>query len=323
MAIKVNGMGRVCAALMMVLGFPVFPQEEGFTILTAEENTGGGFYSYIREEDGERRFIQHLSWQGAEYVRYYEVVIERKEGNVYNEVLRETTGETFIEFSFGGGSYRYRVQAYDLLNRPSGNAPWRDFTIITVSPEISGFVPGELNRNEKSPAAKFIVSAGYAPLVPLYGNLFDLFNSFDFLGAYARVGFVPFKTGFGSFGFELNPFWDYLTISRNDYKGTSHLAGVHINVLYQKNLPVRNMFINARLGGGVTSLLDFHFTYPTGVSRSMNGFYISAGAELSFQWFFFRFCYLEAGLAYRHIITTGEPFQQGYLSPFAGAGIRF
>jgi hypothetical protein len=408
MATKVKGMGRICAVFVMsaVLGFPVFSQEkdvpeEDFTALAAEEkNTGREFYSYIREEEnGERRFIQYLSWQGGKYVRYYEVIIERKEGTAYREVLRRTTQETFIEFSFGGGFYRYRVEAYDLLNRPSGNAPWKDFTIIAVlPPEISGFSPGELNRNEKGPyqititgsnfsshgqvflrnqkngkaleaslvqvdssgqtikmiftekqlvsgsydiciinpgefetsagtlaiktqAADFSVSAGYAPLVPLYGNLFDLFDAFDFLGAYARVGFVPFETDFGSFGFELNPFWDYLTISQNDYGGTSHLAGVHINALYQKSLPIKNMFINARLGGGVTSLLDFHFTYPNGVSRSMNGLYLSAGAELSFQWFFFRSCYLEAGLAYRHI--AGEPFQQGYISPFAGAGIRF
>jgi hypothetical protein len=302
--------------MSVILGVTVFSREEDPAVFTAEENTKK-FYSYLREEDGS--FIQHLSWQGAEYVRHYEVVIERKEGNGYIEVLRETTGETFIEFSFGAGSYRYRVQAYDLLNRPSGNAPWKDFTIIPVqSPGINGFSPGKL----KSPAPDFFVSAGYAPLVPLYGNLFDLFDTIHFPGAYARVGFVPFKTDFGSFGFELNPFWDYLAISRNDYKGTSHLAGIHVNALYQKGLPLETMFINVRLGGGVTSLLDFHFTYATGASQSMNGFYISAGADISFQWFFFRSFYLEAGLAYRHIITPGEPFQQGYISPFAGIGIQ-
>ncbi|MDR1307089.1 MAG: hypothetical protein LBK74_05915 [Treponema sp.] len=308
-------MGRVCAALMMsvILGVTAFSREEDPAISPAEENTDKEFYSYPREEDG--AFIQHLAWQGVEYVRHYEVIIERKEGDGYIEVLRETTGETFIEFSFRGGSYRYRVQAYDLLNRPSGNAPWKDFTIIAVQP---GFSPGE----PKVPGVNFFASAGYAPLVPLYGNLFDLFDTVHFPGAYARVGFVPFKTDFGSFGFELNPFWDYLTISRNDYRGTSHLAGIHVNALYQKSLPPETMFINVRLGGGVTSLLDFHFTYANGTSQSMNGFYISAGADISFQWFFFRFFYLEAGLAYRHIITPGEPFQQGYISPFAGMGIQ-
>ncbi|MDR2663556.1 MAG: hypothetical protein LBC31_11230 [Treponema sp.] len=320
MAIKVRGMGRVCAALMMVLGVPVFSQEE-VPIPAAAESRAGEFYSYLgEEENGERRFIQHLSWQGAENVRYYEVVIERKEEKGYSEVLRRTTGEPFIEFSFPGGSYRYRVQVYDLLNRPSGDAPWQDFTIITVPPPGTGGFPPETLT--KAPAPDFFVSAGYAPLVPLYGNLFDLFDSVDFPGAYARVGFVPFKTDFGSFGFELNPFWDYLAIGRDDYRGTSHLAGIHVNALYQKSLPPKTMFINVRLGGGVTSLLDFHFTYANGASRSMQGFYISAGADISFQWFFFRFFYLEAGLAYRHIITAGEPFQQGYISPFAGVGIE-
>ncbi|MDR1507275.1 MAG: hypothetical protein LBI67_09270 [Treponema sp.] len=403
MVIKINRIVCICTILAGVFGLPVFSQEEDFTNLTAEENSRE-FYSYIREnENGERHFIQHLSWQGSDYVRYYEVIIERKEADGYSEILRVATGETFIEFSFSGGSYRYRIQIYDLLNRPSGSSSWKEFNIITIlPPEISGFSPGELKRGKKEPrcititgrnfsshgrvflrnqkdgslleaslvqidssartirmtfaegelvsgnydicvvnpgefessagtlviasgtfTGDFTVSAGFSPLIPLYGNLFDLFTPVSPVGVSARFAMVPFKTRLGSFGFELNPFWNYLSVSRDDYKGTSHLAGIHVNLLYQKKLPAGTMFINARLGCGVTSVLGFHFTYANGSSRSLNGFYVSAGTEISFQWFVFKFLYLEAGLAYRHIITTKEPSRQGYISPFMGAGIQF
>jgi hypothetical protein len=77
-----------------------------------------------------------------DYVLYYEVEIERLEGEAWGQALREETEAVSIEVSLPPGSYRYRVGVYDLLGRPAGTAEWLQFEIhLAKQPEIFRISP--------------------------------------------------------------------------------------------------------------------------------------------------------------------------------------
>lgn len=126
-----------------------------FLDVTPESPSSGkneNIFSYTKIEDGETVVIQHLSWQGAAHARTYKITLEREGDSGWEMLLQNSTGETFIEFSFPGGVYRYQIQAYDFLNRPAGNTDWHVFSILTaLKPEIENFTPGTLQKSGDTP----------------------------------------------------------------------------------------------------------------------------------------------------------------------------
>jgi hypothetical protein len=101
---------------------------------------------YIQETEAGPRLVQRLSWEPEEYASYYEVRIEKRDsGGNWSRSLAEITGENFIEVSLSPGSYRYQVQAYDLMERPAGNPPWIPAEVISAfQPELENFVPDQV-----------------------------------------------------------------------------------------------------------------------------------------------------------------------------------
>jgi hypothetical protein len=154
-----------------------------------------------------------------------------------------------------------------------------------------------------------LVSLGYAPMFYLSADILE--KKFQPIGLDARVAFVPFKWKFGYVGAELAPFWNMITAEES-----GHLAGAHINGLYQKYLN-RTMAINVRLGGGITSVLDL----KSSGTESLNTWFFSMGAGASFQWFIYRGFFVEAGADYMHLFSQALP--TGILMPWVNAGWRF
>ncbi|GHV69338.1 hypothetical protein AGMMS49928_11230 [Spirochaetia bacterium] len=108
--------------------------------------------SWFLDKDNETpRFIQRLAWAADEYALRYEVVIESEEAAGFREILRESTGATYIEISLPPGKYRYGVTVFDLLGR-SGPAPeWISFEIIeALEPEPRDFFPAAFYLDEDS-----------------------------------------------------------------------------------------------------------------------------------------------------------------------------
>ncbi|WP_010261143.1 hypothetical protein [Treponema primitia] len=172
----------------------------------------------------------------------------------------------------------------------------------------------------------FNVSAGYGPVIPLYGNFFSFFEQDVFpLGAHTRLSLVPFKRVWGYLGVELDPFWNYMEAKNpsEGYSVSSQVTGVDVKLLYQKWLPNRTMAFNLRLGTGVTSISDFHFSYSGGNSQSFTGIYFSAGAEASFQWLIRKPFFVEAGLGFNHIFAINDQIQPGFIRPLISAGWQF
>ena len=110
-----------------------------------------GEAGYYREESGGKpRFVQRFSWEPEEYASRYGVRVERQEdAGKWTLVLDRFTGDNFIELSLPPGSYRYRVQAYDLMERPSGNPEWIHIEILpALQPRLESFSPDRVSLDE-------------------------------------------------------------------------------------------------------------------------------------------------------------------------------
>ncbi|GHT98800.1 hypothetical protein FACS1894142_5600 [Spirochaetia bacterium] len=167
------------------------------------------------------------------------------------------------------------------------------------------------------------VAAGYAPVLPLYGILFDegaFEGPFFPLGFAGRVGFIPFKwgriEGFSSYiGAELDLSWNKLDEQKEAATLSAQFMGVRIRALYQLWLPNRTMAINACIGAGIGVLRDFYFDYGNGRDDSLSSAYLSLDGGLSVQWRITGPLYIEAGADFTHILSFNDRFQPGYIRP--------
>jgi hypothetical protein len=169
------------------------------------------------------------------------------------------------------------------------------------------------------------VSAGYKPMVSLYGYINELSEAPFFpFGAYSRLSIIPFKRHWGYMGFELESSWNYFPVEQENYKLQVHMPGVMIHGVYQYWLTNRVMAFDFRMGGGIYSVIDYHLIPKR---RKINlvkifipAFAITAG--VSFRWFIKKPFFVETGLDFTRFFTIENP-AAGYLRPFAGAGWQF
>jgi hypothetical protein len=167
------------------------------------------------------------------------------------------------------------------------------------------------------------LSAGYRPLFSLYGHITGLFETTFFpAGVYSRLGIIPYKRRWGYMGFELEPSWNYLLVEREDFIMRAHMAGAAIYGVYQRWLSNRVMSFDFRIGGGLYSVLDYHFTFDRGKTEPITILSPALGAGVSFKWLIRKPFFVEAGLDFTHFFTVDDP-SPGYLRPFAGAGWQF
>jgi hypothetical protein len=160
-------------------------------------------------------------------------------------------------------------------------------------------------------------------MVSLYGHINELFETGFFpAGAYARLGITPFKKSWGNVGFELEPSWNYFSITREDYEMRFQMPGGMLNVVYQHWFSNRIMSLNFRIGGGIYSVLDYHFIFTHRETEPITVLIPAAAAGVSFQWFIRKPFFVEAGVDFTHFFTVDDP-PPAYLRPFAGAGWRF
>jgi hypothetical protein len=197
-----------------------------------------------------------------------------------------------------------------------------NYTIQAVNPGGLAASAGTFKRAFRKPI-DINISAGYRPLVSLYGEINELFAANFFpLGAYGRVSVIPFKRRWGYIGFEFEPLWAYLQGKDISYEVQAQLAGGTINGLYQWWLPNRVMALNFRLGGGIYAALDYHFTFDRGSSEPLTVLIPVAAAGASFQWFIKKPFFVETGFDFTHFFSVDEA-PPGYLRPFVGAGWQF
>jgi hypothetical protein len=157
---------------------------------------------------------QRLTWTGDEYAMRYEVVIEREEAGEYHNVLREFTGESFIEISLPSGKYRCQVIPYDFLNQPVPVTEWMDFEILSGNHEIAvvNEIPltGTVSERiiEYQNRVDFYLSAAGILHLPYYGESSAILP----YGAAMRFGVVSAKQRLFNPGMELTASWRAQTL---------------------------------------------------------------------------------------------------------------
>ncbi|MDR1904963.1 MAG: hypothetical protein LBQ88_22115 [Treponema sp.] len=196
------------------------------------------------------------------------------------------------------------------------------YTIHAVNPGGLETSLGTLRISYRKPV-DINVSAGYRPLVPLYGLINELFETGIFpLGFYARLSYIPFKRTWGHIGIEIEPFWNYFYVKNSGYGIQAQMTGGTVYGVYQRLLSNRLMAFNFRIGGGINSVLDYHFIYSKGKTEPITILIPVISAGSSFQWFIRNPFFVEAGVDFVHMFTVDDP-APAYLRPFIGAGWRF
>jgi hypothetical protein len=144
------------------------------------------------------------------------------------------------------------------------------------------------------------------------------------LGFSARASIVPFKRVIGALGAEASLYWNYLSGEAEDYNMNAHLAGLDVKVLVQWALYQRMLFLNIRAGGGLGSMINFHFEYYDGTNSEppLTVFMPSVGGGLSLQWLFYRHAFVEAGAEFTHYFSV-DSISPAYIKPGIHFGWQF
>jgi hypothetical protein len=280
--------------------------------LASQENSGETASYLVDYSSGTPRFIQRLSWYPEEYASFYELRIEKASSSgTYTEVLRTSTAESHIDMSLPPGLYRYRVQAYDLFEKPAGDPPWIPLEIL----------PAPLPASKGS----YWFSAGYKPLFSLYGELNEMLDAKLYpLGFGARFWGLPFRLGDFDLGFEAAANYGFLSSDYSadgfDYRVTGHFAGLALHAVIQKQFSKR-LFARLHAGGGIVAALDFKKESSLFGTEAVHALFPSAGAGLSVFFHFSGSWFAILSLEYLHLFSADKT-DPGYFSPYAGIGIK-
>jgi hypothetical protein len=168
------------------------------------------------------------------------------------------------------------------------------------------------------------VSLAYAPLAPLYGYFFDIYDApFYPLGLYARARVVPLKRLWGWIGFELGFHYAGLKTQDAAYGLSGGIPAVYADALYQKWNRNCTLALNLRLGGGLVLVSNIQFSHRDGSRSERAGtarFAVNAGTSV--QWFMRENIFVEAGAEYVHLFSPWSP-APGFIVAALALGTRF
>ncbi|MDR1899413.1 MAG: hypothetical protein LBQ55_05340 [Treponema sp.] len=169
---------------------------------------------------------------------------------------------------------------------------------------------------------EFTLAAGYAPLVPLYGYLSDLFDRpVSPLGAYARFSYYPLPYPLRNLGIEAAAFWNYLESEKNSADISTHAEAFQVNLAYRIWLFDKPLALNIRAGGGLQYMAAFFIEFGRR-KKDISTWIPLLDGGIFFQWNFHESFHAEIGAEYIHLLSVDRP-QPGFLRPFLGAGWQF
>jgi hypothetical protein len=166
----------------------------------------------------------------------------------------------------------------------------------------------------------------YGPLFSLPASKFNRLYNMQFLpaGVSVRAGLIPVRGKSLAFGFELNPFWNYLSSQVNDdYSVYAQFIGLQGGPLLQLWLPGRTLGFNFRVGGGFSMIGDFHFVNSKNepIEESFTTWMPSAYGGITFMWHINRTFFVEGGAEFLHLFSIDQSLE--FIRPTLGAGVRF
>ncbi|WP_461256702.1 hypothetical protein [Treponema sp. R80B11-R83G3] len=291
----------------------------------SQQTTGGGTQGggrYVIEH----RYVQQLVWTGDEYTVKYEVVIERIEGRERRVYLREFTEKTTLEISLPPGNYRYRIIPYDYLEQSGEPSRWVTLEIKPPPVSVDGQIDNAQNAERQDETGGSIAGkhfnlyagAAWSPVIPIHGNMGEVFNGFHAASALFRLGLLFDEWVWFNPGAELSASLYSLNNADGGNEITVQAGAAGLNFVAQKQLPHR-MAVNARtgfaLGFQAGEISAGQSTYSTGGMNAQFNF------EASFLWFAWKQLYVEGGLGYTVFLNKDD--NSGFLRPWLGAGWKF
>jgi len=272
----------------------------------------------------EQRYEQKLVWVADKYALKYEVLIERNEGKGYRPYLREFTEQPSYQLSVPPGNYRYRIIPYDYLEQPGDPSAWipLDIKPAPITPiegqktEDGSYV---LEPQDEKPV-NFYINAAWAPLIPIYGGMHQVFGSeFYAAGAMLRFGLLFNTVEWFNPGMELSTSWYKLNKDINNDNIGIQAGATGLNFVARKYLPNRSMALTLRTGCALAfqigEITTENYLY------SMGGMALQLNLELSFLWFALKHFYMETGVGFNHLLFKDN--YSGCLRPWLGAGWQF
>ena len=271
---------------------------------------------YLDEDE-----VWEIQIRGSNFSPQSVFYLVNKDNRRINPVSVEIDGNSAL-LVFSGSSLA--TGEYDVYVRNPGGLDARDGTFTITNKKLTDW--------------NFYI--GYAPIIPLYGYLFqdtlyhDEYLEAPFSGDFyplsiaAKINFIPIKRVWGNLGVEASSSFAIFEQTRGDYITSTYLLTVHASLLYQRYFRKRTLSFNAGIGAGITSLLDLKYEYQKGMpTESINATYLSATGGLSFTVFVTRQVFINAGADFIHVFTilTSEKDSPmpGFIRPFIGAGYQY
>ena len=176
----------------------------------------------------------------------------------------------------------------------------------------------------------------YAPIIPLYGYLFNefIFNGapqfapfpgdYYLMAAGTKISFIPIKRTWGNLGIDLSGSAAMLEQEDESFTTNTLFINAHAGIIIQKYFFNKKFSINASIGAGLTWLKDFYYDYgEDNTSVKTTVYYPSAVGGLSFCIFVSKRIYINFGADFVQMITSPEDGEMpGFVRPFAGVGIQ-
>jgi hypothetical protein len=302
----------------------------------ADLSLGPGNYRYQVAYYNLLKQVEYVSnWANFNIILAVQPVVSRYEDGFYlyedPDFDLDLWGENFVEgaevYLTAEDGSKILPQSYTVNN--SGKhavAVFAEADLIPGSYQLLIRNPGGLEAVEPVRVSYYspfdlTVAAGYAPMLPIYGFLFDYYSDVIYpLGAQARAGYFFIKRPWGFLGVEAALGWNYLKTEGDSVEISLHAMDLAANMVYKKLLPNRSMAVLARAGLGVAVT---RFTFDFGRSKTNTTTWMPLiDAGLAFQWYVRKPIHLNLGIDYIHLLSVDKP-QPGFLRPYVEIGWHF
>ncbi|MDR2096591.1 MAG: hypothetical protein LBP76_13905 [Treponema sp.] len=155
----------------------------------------------------------------------------------------------------------------------------------------------------------------YAPLIPAI-------TAFPLKDISLRLTLLPFRgrTNYFGLGFDFFPVWFEPATASERFSVYIHSLEFRLYFLWRIWLSGRSTALNFRLGGG--SIFSGDFNWGSGGTRTAFTITPASFTGISFQWFFYKSAFIDAGVEY-NLLFPAEKDPQSYFRPSLGFGWNF
>lgn len=238
----------------------------------------------------------YISWTGGENALRYEIEIEREEADGFTSYLKESTTKKSLIVTLPPGNYSYKINSFDILDRPSTSTEWVYFEVKEIYHEPHEMAE-DLSQRRKDAERNFYlnINAAYMPAIFAFG---EEDQESEFIGAAIRASInFPLVTDF-YIGPELTSAWKDGVITMG------------VGVRFFRAIDDKDMGFVFRLGGEYLIFLD---DKKLDSSLSLIG-------GISYIWQITPLINLEIGVDLESNMSMPP---NGFVRPFLGVGVRF